>query len=236
MFPPWRGTFYPDDLPQKRELEYAAEHLTAIEINATYHRLQKPASFAAWAKAVPEGFVFSVKASRFITNRRELASAEEPIKRFFAQGLERLGDRLGPILWQFMPTKRFQPDDFARFLDLLPAEFGGQPMRHALEPRHESFANPAFFDLARERNIAVCLAPSNEYPCFDEKTADFTYARLRLAREDLPEGYEPKELDRWARRARGWAKSGRDTFVFFISAAKVRNPAAAQALIERLGK
>lgn len=234
-YEPWRGVFYPEGLPQKRELDYAAERLTAIEINGTYYGSQKPATFAAWARAVPDGFVFSLKASRFCTNRRVLAEAGESIARFVDQGIAELGDRLGPILWQFMATKQFQPDDFAAFLQLLPKEKAGLPLRHALEVRHESFRDPAFYALAKAANAAIVLADSDEHPVIDEATADFSYARLMKSREALETGYDPAGLDAWADRARADAARG-DAFLFFIAGAKVRNPAAAQALIARVGR
>jgi len=234
-YEPWRGAFYPEGLPQKRELEYAAGRLTAIEINGTYYGSQKPATFAAWAKAVPDGFVFSLKASRFCTNRRVLAEGEGSIDKFLSQGITELGDRLGPILWQFMATKQFQPDDFAAFLALLPKEKDGLALRHALEVRHESFRDPAFYALARAANAAIVLADTDEHPVIDEPTADFSYARLMRAEMDVETGYDAAGLDTWADRARAMAKRG-DAFLFFISGAKVRNPAAAQALIERVGR
>lgn len=234
-YEPWRGVFYPDGLPQKRELEYAARALTAIEINATFYGRQKPASWRKWREAVPEGFRFSLKASRYSTARKVLADGKPSIDTFLAQGFTELGDRLGPINWQFAATKQFERDDFARFLDLIPDAQDGIPLRHALEPRHESFRDPAFFDLARSRNMAVVYADSDEYPCFDETTADFAYARLQRSSESVTSGYDAPALGRWATAARDWARGGRDVFVYFISGAKVRNPAAAQALIERLG-
>ncbi len=234
-YEPWRGPFYPAGHPQKRELEYAGQHLTALEINGTYYGSQKPETFANWAAAVPDGFQFSVKASRFATNRKVLADGAGSIEKFLTQGLTRLGDRLGPILWQFMATKKFDRDDFAAFLDLLPQTQDGLPLRHALEVRHESFRDPAFIELARGRNMAIVFADSDEFPCIDEQTADFTYARLQRSVEDVETGYDGKALDGWAERARDWAKGDRDVFLFFISGAKVRNPAAAQALIKRLG-
>jgi len=233
-YAPWRGTFYPQGLRQKDELAYAASHVTAIEINATYYGSQKPASFANWAKAAPDGFVYALKASRYCTNRRRLGEAGESIARFFGQGLTELGDRLGPILWQFAPTKRFEADDMAAFLELLPARVDGLPLRHALEVRHESFRDPAFSALARAAGAAIVFADHEEYPCIDEQTADFTYARLMRTREEEETGYSAAELDGWASRASDWSAGGRDVFIFMISGAKVRNPAAAEALIARL--
>lgn len=233
-FEPWRGTFYPEALPQARELEYAGQHLTAIEINGTFYRTQTPASFTKWHDAVPEGFVFTAKASRFCTNRKVLAEAGESIAKFVGQGLTELGDKLGPILWQLAATKKFEPDDMAAFLSLLPAKHDGATLRHAIEARHASFDDPAFFEMARRHNVAVVFADSDKYPKFDEQTADFTYARLQNTREDVATGYTDTELDQWAKQVQDWAKGGRDVFAFFISGAKVRAPVAAQALIARL--
>ncbi|QGN56282.1 DUF72 domain-containing protein [Novosphingobium sp. Gsoil 351] len=233
-YEPWRGVFYPEALAQKRELEYAAQHLTAIEINATFYGRQKPESYRNWAKAAPDGFKFSLKASRYATARKVLADGGDSITTFLEQGFTELGDRLGPILWQFAATKRFDRDDFARFLDLIPDQQDGTPLRHALEPRHESFRDPAFYALARARNMAIVFADDDEFPCIDEPTADFAYTRLQRSVESVATGYPPKALDGWAEKARAWAAGGRDVFAFFIAGAKVRNPAAAQALIKRL--
>jgi len=234
-YEPWRGVFYPEGLPHKRELEYAAQHLTAIEINATYYGRQKPESWRKWGEAVPDGFKFSLKASRFSTARKVLAEGGESIQTFLGQGFTELGDKLGPIVWQFAATKRFDLDDFARFLDLIPDRQDGIPLQHALEVRHDSFCDPAFYALARARNMAIVFADSDEFPEIDEPTADFTYARLQRS-TDIETGYEAEALDHWADRAKQWSANGRETYVFFISGEKVRNPAAAQALIERLAQ
>ena len=233
-FDEWRGTFYPDGLAKTKQLAYAAEHLTSIEINATYYGSQKPATFANWAKAVPDGFQFAVKASRFTTNRKILAEGAESVQRFLTQGITELGDRLGPILWQFMATKKFDADDFAGFIALLPATQDGVPLRHALEVRHESFRDPAFYALAQSAKAAIVFADDDEFPCIDQSTADFSYARLQRATADCPTGYDDAALDGWATRAKEWAARG-DVFTYFISGAKVRNPAAAQAMIAKVG-
>jgi uncharacterized protein YecE (DUF72 family) len=232
-FEPWRGVFYPDDLTQKRELEYASRKLTSIEINGTYYSSFKPESWKKWRAETPDGFVFSLKASRFCTNRRVLAQAAESVQRFVSQGLVELGDRLGPINWQFMATKKFDADDIEGFLKLLPRKAGKLPLRHALEVRHDSFNDRRFFDLCRRHNVAIVVAEDTEFPRIEEPTADFTYARLMKSQDKLKSGYRPADLDAWARTARDWAKRG-DVFLYFISGAKVRNPAAAQALIQRL--
>lgn len=234
-FEPWRGTFYPEGLKQKDELAYAASHLTAIEINGTYYSTFKPESFRKWADAAPEGFKFTVKASRFCTNRKVLAEGGESVQRFVNQGLVELGDKLGPILWQFMPTKKFDADDFGAFLALLPNAVNGVRLRHAVEVRHESFRDPAFSALAKAANVAIVHADHAEYPLIEADTADFTYARLMRSQEEEVSGYAPAALDDWAGTARSWEKRG-EVFAFFISGAKVRNPAAAQALIARLQK
>jgi len=233
-FEPWRGVFYPDGLAHRRELEYAAAHLTALEINGTYYGRQKRASFAKWRDAAPPGFRFTVKASRYSTQRKVLAEGGESVRRFLEQGFTDLGDKLGPILWQFRDGKSFVREDFARFLDLIPDAQDGIPLRHALEVRDESFRDQAFLDLARDRNMAVVFADSDAFPCIADQTADFTYARLQRSREDCLTGYDDAALGKLAGRARKWAKGGREVYVYFISGAKVRNPAAAMALIQKL--
>jgi uncharacterized protein YecE (DUF72 family) len=234
-YEPWRGVFYPKGLARKRELEFASRNLTSIEINGTYYSTFKPASWATWRDETPEGFVFSVKASRYCTNRKELSGAGEAIDRFIGQGLSELRDRLGPINWQFMATKKFDPDDCEGFLKLLPPEVAGLPLRHALEVRNPSFKSEQFYDLARRYRVAVVFADDEDFPAIDEATADFTYARLMRTRDEVETGYAAADLARWARRARAWAKRG-DAFIYFISGAKVRAPAAAQALIARVGR
>ncbi|MET0482003.1 MAG: DUF72 domain-containing protein [Aestuariivirgaceae bacterium] len=234
-FEPWRGVFYPKDLPHKRELEYASRALTSIEINGTYYSTFKPDSWQKWDAETPDGFKFAVKGSRFCTNRRVLSDAlsAKSIGRFIEQGLHHLGDKLGPINWQFMATKKYDAEDFAGFLKLLPKETGGVRLRHAVEIRHDSFCDAEFYGLARRHDIAIVYAKEETFPEIDEATSDFTYARLMSSREDLENGLEPKELKHWARKAKAWAKRG-DVFLYFISGAKLRNPAAAQALLEAL--
>jgi uncharacterized protein YecE (DUF72 family) len=236
-YDPWRGTFYPPGLPKARQLFFASRQLTAIEINATFYKLQRPELFERWAQQAPEGFVFAVKGSRFCTNRKLLAEGGEAITRFCSQGLTRLGSKLGPILWQLAATKRFEAEDVAAFFGLLPREQDGVPLRHVIETPHESFRDERFVALARDAGIAVCIADDGSPTLPDQHTSPFVYARLKNSREEEPLGYPPKELDRWAERARGWAADPagpRDVFLFVISGAKVRAPAAAQALIARI--
>jgi uncharacterized protein YecE (DUF72 family) len=249
-FEPWRGVFYPEGLKQAEELAYASRELTAIEINSTYYSSQKPETFAKWRAATPEGFVFTVKASRFCTNRRVLAEAGDSVEKFLGQGLVELGDRLGPILWQFMATKKFDADDFQAFLDLLPKRLEGLALRHCVEVRHASFADPAFVRLCREREVAVCLADHAEYPLIPDVTAPFVYARLMTGSDDVETAYPPAELDLWAERLRTYAQGGipadfrpldrtgppeqpREVFAFVIHEGKIRAPAGAKALLER---
>jgi uncharacterized protein YecE (DUF72 family) len=204
-FEPWRGVFYPDGLAQKRELEYASRQLTSIEINGTYYGSQKPESFAKWRDESPEDFVFALKGPRFATNRRVLAEAGASIERFFASGVLELGDKLGPVNWQLMATKTFDPADFEAFLDLLPASVEGRKVRHAVEVRHDSFRTPEIVALARARGIAIVLAADAEFPQIADPTAPFVYARLMGTAPDQPKGYSKAALDLWADRARALA-------------------------------
>lgn len=233
-YEPWRGVFYPEGLAHKRELEFAASRLSTIEINATYYSRQKPEIWRKWRDAVPNGFRFSLKASRFSTARKVLADGAGSMGIFLEQGFTELGDKLGPINWQFADTKVFERDDFARFLDLIPDEQDGLKLRHALEVRHPSFADPAFLDLARARNMAVVFADHDAFVRIEEQTADFTYARLQRSVDEVETGYDERALDGWAKQVRRWATGGRDLFVYFTSGAKIRNPAASRALIARL--
>ena len=250
-YQPWRTSFYPPGVPRTRQLEHAGRHLTATEVNATFYRLQKPATWERWAASVPEDFRFAVKASRFCVNRRDLATAAEAMGKFIAQGFTRLGDRLGPVLWQLAPTKTFDADEIRGFFALLPTHRDGIALRHAIEVRHDSFRCREFVALARAAGVAIAVCDSDDFPMIADLTADFVYARLRRTREEEPVGYPPAELDRWAGIARGWVRGEsptglayvsdapaparpRDVFLFVIGGAKVRNPAAATALIERL--
>ncbi|MPZ56095.1 MAG: DUF72 domain-containing protein [Rhizobiales bacterium] len=231
-YPPWRGVFYPPGLTQARELEHASRQLTSIEINGTFYGSQKPESFRRWVAETPDDFVFSVKGPRFTTHRRVLAEAGESVERFFAGGVRELGKKLGPVLWQFAPTKKFDPEDFAAFLALLPKD-----VRHAVEVRHDSFVTPDFVATARKAGVAIAFVESDKHPPIDEATADFTYARLEKTKADIETGYTEPELRAWAKRAREWETKGkRDVFIYMISGAKERAPAAAVALIGELGK
>jgi uncharacterized protein YecE (DUF72 family) len=232
-FQPWRGRFYPAGLPHAQELAFASRALTAIEVNGTFYRTQTPATFARWARETPEGFVFALKAPRYVTARGELATAGESVTRFLHSGLAELGDRLGPINWQLPPNKSFNPDDMAAFLDLLPDSLDGLPLRHAIEARHESFVTDAFTDLLRPRGIAVVQAGDSEFPVIDTPTAGFAYLRIMGTTEDAPQGYSPADLDRWAKAAQTTAKD-REVFLFVISGYKPANPDAAMGLLQRL--
>jgi uncharacterized protein YecE (DUF72 family) len=234
-FPQWRGTFYPPDLPQKRELEYASRKLGTIEINSTFYGRQSPKSWANWARTVPDGFQFAVKGSRFCVTRSRLGEGAEGIANFLAQGFTALGPKLGPIMWQFAPRRQFDADDIAAFIHLLPDEVDGFRLRHAIEPRHESFRDDRFFNLCRGRDIAIVMEDSDQYPSIDADTASFRYARFQRMREELPTGYSERELDAFAERIAGWAEDGRDAYIYLINGAKLRAPAAALALQERLG-
>jgi uncharacterized protein YecE (DUF72 family) len=233
-YPPWRGVFYPDKHPQAKELEYASRQLSAIEINATFYGRQSPKSWEKWGQTAPDGFQFAVKGSRYCVMKPKLAEAAEGLAGFFAQGFAALGPKLGPILWQFASRRKFDRDDIAGFIDLLPQELDGMRLRHAIEPRNESFRDEKFFDLCRNRNIAVVLEDSDDYPTIEADTADFAYARFQRMREELPTGYDDAALDSFAKRACEWQKGGRDSYIFMINGAKVRAPAAALALLERL--
>jgi len=252
-FAPWRDNFYPKGLAQRRELEFASRRVTAIEINSTFYRAQKASVYARWRDETPPGFVFSLKAPRQVAEIRKLAGAGVLLRGFVFGGLEAFEDKLGPIVWQFPPARRFERDDFAAFLDLLPRELNGNALRHVLEVRNSSFLCTGYLELARAHRFPSVFTDSNEYPGFADLTGDFVYARLMLSRASEPDGYPAQELHAWAERARAWAGGGepddlpriesqlatepsgpRDVFLYFISAAKARNPAAAMALLQRL--
>lgn len=250
-YAPWRDNFYPAKLAQRRELEYASRHVSAIEVNGTYYGAQKPATYAKWRTETPDGFMFSLKAPRYTTDRKVLADAGKTIADFVDGGIAELGDRLGPINWQFPPYKAFDASDFAAFMDLLPRTLDGRALRHVFEVRHPSFLCPGYIDLARNHRVATVFTDSAKHPSFADVTGDFVYLRLMGSEASIATGYPAAALDAWAGRARIWADGGepddlprvapasmqdtpRDVFVYFISAAKERNPAAAMSLLSRL--
>lgn len=252
-FEPWRGVFYPQGLRQADELSYAAQRLTSIEINSTYRGAQKPESFAKWHDATPDDFVFALKGPMFATNKKVLAEAGFSVDKFIAGGIAALGSKLGPINWQFMATKKFDPADFEAFLKLLPPEVDGVPLKHAVEVRSETFLTPEFTALARHYGVGTVIAAHAKYPQLADVTANFVYVRLQTSSADHPLGYSETELDRIAEWAKTWATgkapadhlayvddpaksegTPRDVFIYMIAGEKVRNPAAAAALIERL--
>jgi len=275
-YAPWRGTFYPKDLTQKRELEYASRQFNTIEINGTHYAMQKPASFKLWHDTVPDDFIFSVKAGRFITHMRRLRDVELPLSNFFASGLLALGKKLGPILWQFPPNFQFDAERFQTFFDLLPRTHReaakmaqqheawmrkrsfvdplvDQPIRHAVEIRHESFRSDAFVKLLRKHKVALVVADTaGKWPLMEDLTADFVYVRLHGDEELYVSGYTEKALNDWARRLRAWRAGaevadaritappikprakGRDVYVYFDNDVKVHAPYDAMSLMDRL--
>ena len=249
-FEPWRGTFYPKGLQQKRELEYASTHLTGIEVNGTYYGSQKPESFRNWHAQTPKDFVFTVKGPRFATNRRVLAESGGSIEKFFASGVTELKEKLGAVNWQFMATKKFDKSDFEAFLKLLPKKVNGLAIRHAVEVRHDSFKDKAFVELCRKHGVAIVFGADSDFPLIADVTADFIYARIMGTQAKEKLGYPAATLKKWAERAKAWEtgdgptklpllappapKKKRDVFLFVISGAKERNPAAAQAIIAAL--
>ena len=228
-YKPWRGVFYPEKLPQKNELSYAASVFRSIEINGTFYSLQRPESFARWAGDTPDDFIFSLKGPRYITHIRRLKEIEQPLANFFASGVLRLGSKLGPILWQFPPNFRFEPDRLEAFLKMLPhdmdaasaiarrrdkriiarasikAEAKG-PVRHAMEIRNESFVTPKFIDMLRAHDVALVCADAVEWPRLMDVTSDFVYCRLHGSEELYASGYDDKSLDLWAARVAAWAR------------------------------
>lgn len=236
-FEPWRNNFYPKGLSHSKELQYASRQLTAIEVNGTYYSTFKPPTFAKWHSETPEGFMFSLKANRFATNRRVLAQAGDSITRFVESGISELKDKLGPIVWQFMPTKQFEPGDFEAFLALLPQAVDGRPLRHALDVRHPSFATPEFLALARRYRCVPVHSDSEKFPAIADAQADFAYLRLMRSQADVPTGYSPGTIAQWAQGVRAWTsgQQPRDVFVYFINGAKERAPASAMELMTQLG-
>lgn len=252
LYKPWRGVFYPEGLRQADELAYATSHLTSIEINATHYRLQSPKSFKKWADTAPDGFVYAVKGPRLVTQQKVLAETGKFIERFIGSGLSELGDKLGPILWQFAPFKKFDEDDFAKFVEHLPENLDGRKLHHVVEVRHASFQDPAFMRLLRDHGVSPVYVDSKDYPSIADVTGDIVYARLQRGDDSIETGYSPKDLDAWAARAKVWAtgevpgdlpvvnaghvpeRKPRDVFVYFIHEGKLRAPAAAMSFIERL--
>jgi uncharacterized protein YecE (DUF72 family) len=235
VYPPWRGSFYPKGLPQAEELAFASRHVTAIEVNGTFYRLQTPASFRRWHDQTPDDFVFSVKGPRFITHRRDFDTIGPFLERFFASGVLELGAKLGPVLWQFAPAIDLEKAAFAAFVELLPAAIDGRPLRHVVELRQKGLLDETVIALLQRRAIAVARVDDAKYPAFDAITGDFVYARLRRCDAEEPTGYPPAALDGWAAEFRRLAETGgHDCFVYFINGGKIRAPAAAEALLSRL--
>jgi uncharacterized protein YecE (DUF72 family) len=256
----WRGDFYPEGLRHDDELGYAASKLNSIEINGTFYSLQRPGSYASWRDRVPEDFVFSVKAPRFITHMKRLKDVAAPVANFFASGLLRLGEKLGPILWQLPPSLALDPERLERFLDLLPHDTraaarlarkhdswmkgrvwlepeADAPVRHALEVRHASFDDPRVFRMLGERGVALVVADTaGEWPYLEERTADFIYARLHGDEKIYVSGYTEAALRRWAERFRRWTDGERDAFVYFDNDVKVRAPYDAMELARLLSR
>ena len=252
-YEPWRDNFYPAKLPASRELQHASRQVTAIEVNGTYYSTMTAKAFERWFAETPDDFMFSLKANRFATNRRVLAEAGESIERFIGSGLDRLQHKLGPVLWQFAPTKKFDPADFEAFLKLLPGDVQGRALRHVLDVRNDSFMTPEFLALARQYRCAVVFTDSPDYPSFANLTTDFVYLRLMNAKAEVATGYESSVLASFAQCARAWADGGapsglplvqgdagasaaasRDVFMFMINGAKERAPAAAMGVIQAL--
>jgi len=250
-YEPWRGTFYPEDLTQNRELEYASQHLTSIEINGTYYGPQKPATFAKWREQTPGDFIFSVKAPRYAMNRSVLAEAGSTIERFIDGGVLELRDKLGPINWQCEPTKHFEPADFEAFLKLLPSKANGQTLRHVVEVRHPSFRNANFIELLRVHGVAAAIAGDSIHPQIPDVTAPFVYVRIMGTTKKEKLGYSNDALNLWSSRAQSWAQGDlpkdlsyvatstsdgkqRDVYLYVIGGHKVHNPTAAMSLLKRL--
>jgi uncharacterized protein YecE (DUF72 family) len=260
-YPGWRGVFYPPGLVQRRELAYAAARLSSIEINGSFYSLQRPERYRLWRAETPDDFVFTVKGGRFITHMKKLNGVETALPNFFASGVLALGPKLGPFLWQLPPNLGYDPDRLNAFFDALPrtageaarlaaqhddkltadraltvAEDDAQPLRYALEIRHESFRNPEFYELLRAQRVALVVADTaGKWPLIEEQTADFSYVRLHGDAELYASGYSDEALDRWADKIRGWTAAGQDAYVYFDNDIKVRAPYDAINLRERLG-
>lgn len=252
-FAPWRGVFYPEGLAHALELDYASRHLTSIEINATFYRTQSRETFLKWRDETPEGFVFSIKAPRYAVTRRDAHQAQDSIARFFECGVAALGRKLGPVLWQFPQSRKFDAAFFDAFLSALPKKSEGITLRHAVEVRDESFRTTEFVAIARAHHVAVVVEGDSDFPLIADLTAPFVYARIMGTTAARQQGYDKAQLEKWAARAREWANGGgplefprlsgnvpkraaREVFLYVIRGAKVRNPAAAMALIELLQK
>jgi uncharacterized protein YecE (DUF72 family) len=260
-YPPWRGTFYPRGLPQRRELAYVAERMNSVEVNGTFYALQRRSSFVAWAEQTPPDFEFAIKGGRFLTHMKKLAGVETPLANFLASGVLALGPKLGPMLWQLPPNLGFDPDRLAGFFELLPRTAGRAAelaaghdaritaerelvttehpehrIRHGLEVRHESFRNPAAVELLRSYDIATVVGDNpGKWPILEEVTSDFMYVRLHGDTELYASGYTDEALDRWADKIRSWTAAGQDVYVYCDNDAKVRAPYDAMALMARLG-
>jgi len=259
-YPRWRGTFYPRGLPQREELRYAAERMNSVEINGSFYSLQRRSSFEAWAASVPEDFVFAVKGGRFITHMKKLSGIETPLANFFASGVLALDQKLGPILWQLPPNLGFNADRMDSFFAQLPrsassaAEIAAHHdqripddraltkavhprhrLRHAIEPRHESFRTPEFYRLLRRYKMALVISDNpGKWPIFTEITTDLMYLRLHGHDQLYVSGYSDHELDEWAAKIRSWTERGCDVYVYFDNDAKVHAPFDAMSLMERL--
>ncbi|WP_324652580.1 DUF72 domain-containing protein [Georgenia sp. H159] len=258
-YAPWRGTFYPRGLAQRRELEYIGTRFPTVELNGSFYSLQRPESYQRWRESTPSGFTFAVKGGRFITHFKQLRDAQLPLANFLASGVLTLGDRLGPLLWQLPARQRLDLDRMAEFLDLLPHSTGraaelaaghderlegrawtvtdtDRPLRHALEVRHESFADPAFRDLLRAHDVALVVSDGGAtWPIFEEPTSRLVYVRLHGAAELYVSGYDAAALREWAAKVRRWHDAGHDVVVYFDNDAKVRAPFDALALRDLLG-
>jgi len=260
-YPRWRGTFYPKGLPQRQELRYASERMNSVEINGSFYSLQRRSSFEAWAASVPEDFVFAVKGGRFITHMKKLSGIETPLANFLASGVLALDQKLGPILWQLPPNLGFNADRMDAFFAQLPRSAGTAAeiaahhdqrvpddraltkavhpryrLRHAIEPRHESFRTPEFYRLLRRYKMALVISDNpGKWPIFTEITTDLMYVRLHGHDQLYVSGYSEHELDEWAAKIRSWTERGCDVYVYFDNDAKVQGPFDAMSLIERIG-
>jgi uncharacterized protein YecE (DUF72 family) len=259
-YPRWRGTFYPKGLPQRQELRYASERMNSVEINGSFYSLQRRSSFEAWAASVPEDFVFAVKGGRFITHMKKLSGIETPLANFLAAGVLALDQKLGPILWQLPPNLGFNADRMDAFFAQLPRSAGSAAeiaahhdqrvpddraltkavhpryrLRHAIEPRHESFRTPEFYQLLRRYKMALVISDNpGKWPIFTEITTDLMYLRLHGHDQLYVSGYSDHELDEWAAKIRSWTERGCDVYVYFDNDAKVHAPFDAMSLMERL--